>query len=52
MMWYLGDSHISANHLRLDAVEGGWQLTDLDSLNGVEIIKNPFADSHPLLQWF
>ena len=25
----LGDSHISANHLRLDAVEGGWQLTDL-----------------------
>ena len=41
----LGDSHISANHLRLDAVEGGWQLTDLDSLNGVEIIKNPSADS-------
>ena len=41
----LGDSHISANHLRLDAVEGGWQLTDLNSLNGVEIIKNPSADS-------
>ena len=41
----LGDSHISANHLRLDAVEGGWQLTDLDSVNGVEIIKNPSADS-------
>jgi hypothetical protein len=36
----LSDSHISANHLRLDAVEGGWQLSDLDSLNGVEIIKN------------
>ncbi len=41
----LGDSHISANHLRLDTTEGGWQLTDLDSLNGVEIIKNPSADS-------
>ena len=41
----LGDSHISANHLRLDAVEGGWQLNDLQSLNGVEVIKNPFADS-------
>ena len=36
----LSDGHISANHLRLDAVEGGWQLTDLESLNGVEIIKN------------
>jgi hypothetical protein len=36
----LSDSHISANHMRLDAVEGGWQLTDLDSLNGVEVIKN------------
>ena len=36
----LSDSHISANHLRLDAVEGGWQLSDLGSLNGVEIIKN------------
>lgn len=36
----LSDSHISANHLRLDAVEGGWQLSDLDSLNGVEILKN------------
>ena len=41
----LGDSHISANHLRLDAVEGGWQLNDLQSLNGVEVIKNPSADS-------
>ncbi len=41
----LSDSHISANHLRLDAVEGGWQLTDLDSLNGVEIIKNPSINS-------
>ena len=41
----LSDSHISANHLRLDVVEGGWQLTDLDSLNGVEIIKNPSINS-------
>ncbi|MGB0450106.1 MAG: FHA domain-containing protein [Porticoccaceae bacterium] len=41
----LSDSHISANHLRLDAVENGWQLTDLDSLNGVEIIKNPSINS-------
>jgi hypothetical protein len=41
----LSDSHISANHMRLDAVEGGWQLTDLDSLNGVEVIKNPSINS-------
>ena len=45
----LGDVHISPEHLRLDAIdtssgdEGGWQLTDLDSLNGVEIVKNPRA---------
>tara|TARA_B110000902_G_scaffold109141_1_gene128924 strand:+ start:1959 stop:2972 length:1014 start_codon:yes stop_codon:yes gene_type:complete len=49
----LGDGHISPEHLRLDAidpsnaVEGGWQLTDLDSLNGVEILKNPHStNSH------
>ena len=36
----LDDAHISPNHLRLDAVNGGWQLTDLASLNGVEITKN------------
>ena len=36
----LSDSHICANHLRLDQVEGGWQLTDLDSLNGIEVDKN------------
>lgn len=47
----LGDAHISPEHLRLDAidstngVEGGWQLTDLDSLNGVEVVKNPRAPS-------
>ncbi len=41
----LSDNHISANHLQLDAVEDGWQLTDLESLNGVEIIKNPSVDS-------
>ena len=41
----LSDSHICANHLRLDAVDGGWQLTDLNSLNGTEILKNSSADS-------
>jgi hypothetical protein len=41
----LGDSHISANHLRLDVVDQGWQLHDLNSLNGIEIIKNPSTDS-------
>mgnify|MGYP006073694279 CR=1 FL=1 len=44
----LSDSHISASHLRLDAVGEGWQMSDLGSLNGVEIIKNPAADSDPL----
>ena len=39
----LSDSHICANHLRLDQVDGGWQLTDLDSLNGVEITKNSLS---------
>lgn len=41
----LGDAHISPEHLRLDAVEGGWQLTDLQSLNGVQILKNRQAHS-------
>ena len=41
----LGDAHISPEHLRLDAVEGGWQLTDLQSLNGVQILKNRQAYS-------
>lgn len=41
----LDDAHISPNHLRLDAVEGGWLLTDLQSLNGVEIVKNPISPS-------
>ena len=36
----LSDSHICANHLRLDQVEGGWQLTDLGSINGIEVGKN------------
>ena len=45
----LDDAHISSNHLRLDAVEGGWQLTDLQSLNGVEIVKNPRAFHAQLL---
>jgi hypothetical protein len=51
----LGDAHISPEHLRLDAIdtadgaECGWQLTDLGSLNGVEVLKNPRAPS-PLLE--
>jgi hypothetical protein len=43
----LNDSHICANHLRLDAVDDGWQLSDLKSLNGVEIIKNPSTEGEP-----
>ncbi|MDG1494842.1 MAG: FHA domain-containing protein [Porticoccaceae bacterium] len=46
----LGDVHISPEHLRLDANDGaggGWQLTDLGSLNGVEVIKNPLIPSSP-----
>jgi len=39
----LGDAHISPSHLRLDATDGGWQLTDLNSLNGVEVVKNPHS---------
>jgi pSer/pThr/pTyr-binding forkhead associated (FHA) protein len=46
----LGDTHISPNHLRLDTVEGGWQLTDLQSLNGVEIVKNSNSAGDQLLQ--
>ena len=37
----LDDVYISPHHLRLDAAEGGWRLTDLQTVNGVEIIKNP-----------
>lgn len=44
----LSDSHISPNHLRLDALDNGWQLTDLESLNGVEILKNPASQENPL----
>lgn len=36
----LDDPYISANHLRLDATENGWQLTDLQSRNGVQVLKN------------
>ena len=40
----LADPHVSANHLRLIACEGGWDIIDLDSLNGLQVIKNPSAD--------
>lgn len=42
----LSDPHISANHLSLTACDGGWVITDLDSLNGLQVIKNPGADEH------
>ena len=45
----LDDVHISPNHLRLDAVEDGWQLTDLQTLNGVEVVKNPRSSGAQLL---
>jgi pSer/pThr/pTyr-binding forkhead associated (FHA) protein len=40
----LSDPHISANHLRLNACGEGWSITDLDSLNGLQVIKNPSTD--------
>ena len=45
----LDDVYISPNHLRLDAAEGGWRLTDLQTVNGVEIIKNPRSSETQLL---
>lgn len=36
----LSDNHISGHHLRLDAVGDNWQLTDLDSLNGTQVVRN------------
>ncbi len=40
----LSDPYISANHLRLNACGDGWVITDLDSLNGLQVIKNPSTD--------
>jgi hypothetical protein len=40
----LSDPHISANHLRLNACGDGWAITDLESLNGLQVIKNPSTD--------
>ena len=40
----LPDPHISANHLRLDAAGDGWAVTDLESMNGLQVTKNPSAD--------
>ena len=44
----LPDPHISANHLRLDASEDGWTITDLDSMNGLQVLKNPGPDASVL----
>lgn len=41
----LPDPHISANHLRLDASGDGWAITDLESMNGLQVIKNPSPDA-------
>lgn len=45
----LPDPHISANHLRLDASEDGWTITDLDSMNGLQVLKNPSPDASVLV---
>jgi len=44
----LPDPHISANHLRLDASGDGWAITDLDSMNGLQVLKNPSPDASVL----
>ena len=35
----INDPYISINHLRLEKRDEGWRLNDLDSLNGVEVLK-------------
>ena len=40
----INDPYISISHLRLEKRDGGWRLTDLDSLNGVEVIKRIGTD--------
>ena len=44
----LPDPHISANHLRLDASGDGWAITDLESMNGLQVLKNPGPDASVL----
>jgi len=41
----LNDPHISITHLRLDRVDQGWQITDLESLNGVQVVKKIGPDA-------
>lgn len=41
----LNDGYVSPRHLRLETEPGsGWRIVDLDSLNGVQVIKNPGGD--------
>lgn len=40
----INDPYISINHLRLEKTDEGWQMTDLDSLNGVEVTKRVGTD--------
>ena len=35
----INDPYISISHLRLEKRDEGWRLNDLDSLNGVEVLK-------------
>ena len=44
----LSDPYISIHHLRLDKKGQGWEVTDLDSLNGVQVVKNVGSDEHIL----
>lgn len=40
----LDDPYISIHHLRLDKKGQGWEVTDLDSLNGVQVIRKVGSD--------
>ena len=40
----INDPYISINHLRLEKRDEGWHVTDLDSLNGVQVLKHVGSD--------
>jgi hypothetical protein len=40
----LDDPYISIDHLRLEKTDQGWKIIDLDSLNGVQVVKSPSAN--------
>lgn len=37
----INDQHVSPHHLQLERERGGWRLIDLNSVNGVQVLKNP-----------